>query len=35
MDFQTLIETRRTVRKYSPETDVTREQILEMVRAAQ
>ena len=35
MDFQTLIETRRTVRKYSPETNVTREQILEMVRAAQ
>lgn len=35
MDFQTLIETRRTVRKYSPETDVTRAQILEMVRAAQ
>lgn len=35
MDFQTLIETRRTVRKYSPGTDVTREQILEMVRAAQ
>ena len=35
MDFQTLIETRRTVREYSPETDVTREQILEMVRAAQ
>ena len=35
MEFQTLLETRRTVRKYSPDTKVTREQIEEMVRAAQ
>ena len=35
MEFQTLIEKRRTVRKYSPDTKVTREQIQELVRAAQ
>ena len=35
MEFQTLIEQRRTVRKYSPDTNVTREQIQELVKAAQ
>ena len=35
MEFQTLIETRRTVRKYSPDTNVTKEQIQELVKAAQ
>lgn len=35
MEFQTLIEKRRTVRKYSADTRVTREQIQELVRAAQ
>ena len=35
MEFQTLIEQRRTVRKYSPDTNVTREQIQELIKAAQ
>lgn len=35
MEFQTLIEKRRTVRKYSPDTSVTREQIQQLVKAAQ
>lgn len=35
MEFQTLIEKRRTVRKYSPDTNVTREQIQQLVKAAQ
>ena len=35
MEFQTLIEKRRTVRKYSPDTRVTKEQIQEIVKAAQ
>ena len=35
MEFQTLIEKRRTVRKYSPDTNVTKEQIQELVKAAQ
>ena len=35
MEFQALIEKRRTVRKYSPDTNVTREQIQELVKAAQ
>lgn len=34
MEFQTLIEKRRTVRKYSPDTRVTKEQIQEIVKAA-
>ncbi len=34
MEFQTLIEKRRTVRKYSPDTNVTKEQIQELVKAA-
>ena len=35
MEFQTLIEKRRTVRKYSPDTNVTKEQIQELIKAAQ
>lgn len=35
MEFQTLIEKRRTVRKYSPDTHVTKEQIQELIKAAQ
>ena len=35
MEFQTLIEKRRTVRKYSPDTNVTKEQIQKLVKAAQ
>lgn len=35
MEFQALIEKRRTVRKYSPDTNVTKEQIQELVKAAQ
>lgn len=35
MEFQKVIETRRTVRKYSPDERVTREQMEEMLRAAQ
>ena len=35
MEFQTLIEKRRTVRKYSPDTNVTKEQIQQLVKAAQ
>ena len=35
MEFQKLIEKRRTVRKYSPDTQVTKEQIEELLRAAQ
>ena len=35
MEFQTLIEKRRTVRKYSPDTNVTKEQVQQLVKAAQ
>lgn len=35
MEFQTLIQQRRTVRKYSPDTNVTKEQVQELVKAAQ
>ena len=35
MEFQKLIETRRTVRKYSPDTNITKAQIQELVQAAQ
>lgn len=35
MEFQKLIETRRTVRKYSPDAKVTREEMEELIRAAQ
>ena len=35
MEFQKVIESRRTVRKYSPDERVTREQMEEMLRAAQ
>ena len=34
MEFQTLIENRRSVRKYSSDTNVTREQIQQLVQAA-
>ena len=35
MEFQKVIETRRTVRKYSADERVTREQMEELLRAAQ
>lgn len=35
MEFQTLIEQRRTIRKYSPDTNVTKEQVQELIKAAQ
>lgn len=35
MEFQKLIETRRTVRKYSADSEVTREQMETLIRAAQ
>ena len=34
MEFQTLIENRRSVRKYSPNTDITKEQIQQLIKAA-
>ena len=34
MEFQTLIENRRSVRKYSSHTNVTKEQIQQLVQAA-
>ena len=34
MEFQTLIENRRSVRKYSSNTNVTKEQIQQLVQAA-
>ena len=35
MEFQKLIEARRSVRKYSPEGKVSREDILTIIKAAQ
>ena len=35
MEFQKLIEERRTVRKYSPENRITKEDLLAVIRAAQ
>ena len=35
MEFQKLIETRRTVRKYATDSEVTREQMETLIRAAQ
>lgn len=35
MEFQKLIETRRTVRKYAADSEVTREQMEALIRAAQ
>lgn len=35
MEFQKLIETRRTVRKYAADSEVTREQMETLIRAAQ
>ena len=35
MEFQKVLEARRTVRKYSPDERVTREQMEELIRAAQ
>ena len=35
MEFQKVIETRRTVRKYSADERVTREQMEELLHAAQ
>ena len=34
MEFQTLIENRRSVRKYSPNTDITKKQIQQLIKAA-
>ena len=34
MEFQTLIENRRSVRKYSPNTDITQKQIQQLIKAA-
>ena len=34
MEFQTLIENRRSVRKYSSHTDITKEQIQQLIKAA-
>lgn len=34
MEFQTLIENRRSVRKYSPNTDISKEQIQQLIKAA-
>ena len=35
MEFQKVLETRRSVRKYDPNVSVTREQMEELIRAAQ
>ena len=35
MEFQKLIETRRTIRKYAADSEVTREQMEALIRAAQ
>ena len=35
MEFQKLIEARRTIRKYSPESRITKEDLLAVIRAAQ
>ena len=35
MEFQKLIETRRTVRKYAADSEVTREQMETLIHAAQ
>ena len=35
MEFQTLIEERRTIRKYSPEGKITKDELLTIIRAAQ
>ena len=35
MEFQKLIEERRTIRKYSPESKITKEDLLAVIRAAQ
>ena len=35
MEFQKLIEERRTIRKYSPESRITKEDLLAVIRAAQ
>ena len=35
MEFQKLIEERRTIRKYSPEGRITKEDLLAVIRAAQ
>ena len=35
MEFQKLIETRRTIRKYAANSEVTREQMEALIRAAQ
>lgn len=35
MEFQKLIEKRRSVRKYSPDREISKEDILDMIRAAQ
>ena len=34
MEFQTLIENRRSVSKYSPNTDISKEQIQQLIKAA-
>ena len=34
MEFQTLIENRRSVRKYSPNTDISKEQIQQLIKAS-
>ena len=34
MEFQKLIEERRTIRKYSPESRITKEDLLAVIRAA-
>ena len=34
MEFQTLFENRRSVRKYSPNTDISKEQIQQLIKAA-
>lgn len=34
MEFQILIENRRSVRKYSPNTDISKEQIQQLIKAA-
>ena len=35
MEFQKLIEERRTIRKYSPEGRITKDELLTIIRAAQ
>lgn len=35
MEFQKLIEERRTIRKYSPEGKITKDELLTIIRAAQ